>query len=261
MIDKIKIADSFGRSASQYDAVAYLQREIGNELFEKIDTINAIPLDIDHCLDLGCGTGYFQKELQKRFASANHTVCDLAEGMLSHVKQQQNHQQLICADAESLPIKNESFEFIFSNLALQWCENIETVFAEAHRILKPKGFFCLSTLGPKTLFELKHAWAEVDQYQHVNTFYGVDHWLSKATNCGFKPVEISLKEKVLFFDSPKQLTYELKQLGAHNMNAEQSQALTSKSRWQRFVDAYQKYCHDSGQFPATYEVYYLCLQR
>jgi len=86
VIDKVKIAQSFSRSANTYDSVAYLQRDVGCQLLESIDSLWLNKDNITQCLDLGCGTGYFQAALQARFNKANHIACDLAEGMLRHIE-------------------------------------------------------------------------------------------------------------------------------------------------------------------------------
>ena len=42
------------------------------------------------------------------------------------------------------------------------------------RVLQPGGEFVASTLGPNTLKELRWAWQQVDDYQHVNEFIAED---------------------------------------------------------------------------------------
>ena len=45
---------------------------------------------------------------------------------------------------------------------LPWCEDIDAVFAEVARILKPRGLFTFTTFGPDTLVELRTAWRAAD---------------------------------------------------------------------------------------------------
>ena len=262
MIEKNKIAASFSRSATTYDSVAYLQRDVGNRLLKNIDDADVNNADIKQCLDLGCGTGFFQEALHTRFSQANHIACDLSEGMLQYVK---THRAVsvscVGADAEKLPFANDSIDLIYSNLALQWCEYLDTAFAEAHRALAKNGYFCLTTLGPKTLYELKAAWSCVDEYEHVNQFQNFSQWSEAFTKQGFKIIHSHQQYKVLQFESLKQLSQELKQLGAHNMNAGQSRSLMGKQRWQCLQTAYDAYRMTNGYYPATYEVYYIILKK
>ncbi len=76
----------------------------------------------------------------------------------------------VCADGEALPFADDSFEFIFSNLMLQWCTDLESVFSELRRVLAPGGLLMFTTFGPDTLMELRASWEAVDGYTHVNRF-------------------------------------------------------------------------------------------
>ena len=51
---------------------------------------------------------------------------------------------------------------LFSNLCLQWVEDLPAVFAGFRRVLKPGGLLLVSTFGPDTLFELRGAFAQAD---------------------------------------------------------------------------------------------------
>ena len=63
---------------------------------------------------------------------------------------------------------------------LQWCEKPELVLQEAHRVLKPGGLAVISTLLDGTLQEFKQAWAQVDQYQHINQFLPLNFYQQLA---------------------------------------------------------------------------------
>ena len=76
----------------------------------------------------------------------------------------------LVADAEALPLVNDSVDLVFSSLALQWCYRPDHLFAELARVLKPGGICVFTSLGPDTLRELRAAWAAVDAHQHVNAF-------------------------------------------------------------------------------------------
>ncbi len=48
-----------------------------------------------------------------------------------------------------------SVDVLFSNLCLQWVEDLPAVFAGFRRVLKPGGLLLVSTFGPDTLHELR----------------------------------------------------------------------------------------------------------
>ena len=256
IINKQKVAQSFSRAAHTYDAVADLQREVGNRLLQKIAMKNSAGF----VLDLGCGTGHFSEALQQTFPGSNVIGLDIAEGMLRFSRNRHPGFSWLCGDAEYLPLADSSLDFIFSSLALQWCENLPQLFAELHRVLKPGGQLVFSSLGPKTLHELKSAWQQVDSYVHVNRFQEQQNLEEGLVQNGFKLVDFSRSESVLNFASLADLVRSLKALGAHNMNPGQAQGLAGRKKMEAFRQAYEKF-RRHGLLPATYDVYYVHAQK
>jgi malonyl-CoA O-methyltransferase len=251
-LDKTAIRRSFAAASATYDRVAGLQRTVGKELLNSIDAekLNGT------ILDLGCGTGFLTGEL---LAISNHETTialDIALSMLqtTQAKLAGKHDiRYICADAEHLPLAGQSIDSVFSNLALQWCSNLEAVFTGIKRTLKPEGQLVFSTFGPQTLNELKNAWATVDSYNHVNAFYSetqLKHFLQQA---GFESNRINSMLYTPRYDSVWTLMRELKRLGAHHVIAGRNKKITTKTAMQRMISAYDKH-RVRGEIPATFEV-------
>ena len=87
---------------------------------------------------------------------------DIAPGMLERARRQSRWLRRfgrVRADAYALPFRDGAFELVFSSLMLQWCDDLDAVFAEIARVLAPGGLLLFSTFGPGTLAELREAWA------------------------------------------------------------------------------------------------------
>ncbi len=254
-VEKRKVAQSFSRAAETYDSVADLQRQVGDHLLTTLP-----PLQQDHLLlDVGAGTGYFTGPLSEQTQVVG---LDLAEGMIQFAREHHsNVQHWLCGDAEYIPLADNSVERIFSSLAIQWCSQLPQLFSELFRILKPQGELRIATLGPDTLFELREAWQQVDHYAHVNRFEPKEALQQAMNAAGFTDVSIETQRITLSFAELKQLTHELKALGAHNMNSGQSGGLTGRARLKAFKAAYESFRREDGSLPATYEVYYLSARR
>ncbi|MDO9312322.1 MAG: malonyl-ACP O-methyltransferase BioC, partial [Nitrosomonas sp.] len=177
-LDKKQLRTAFERAANSYDQAAVLQREISNRMLSRLEYIKYQP---DVILDAGSGTGYGSQQLAKRYPNSQLIAMDIAWAMLSHARPNtvwwqrllpllQQRAYYVCADVEQIPIKNESVSMIWSNLALQWCNDLEHTFAEMHRILRTDGLVMFSTFGPDTLKELRQSFAQVDAFSHVNRF-------------------------------------------------------------------------------------------
>jgi malonyl-CoA O-methyltransferase len=253
-LDKRRVAASFGKAAATYDSVAGLQRQIGHRLLVQVETAAS---DQALCLDLGCGTGHFVQSIQGQGYQV--LGLDLAQGMLEFARKQQQAQWL-CADAENLPLADNAVDAVFSSLAIQWCHDLPALFGGLKRIVKPGGRLYLATLGPRTLNELRHSWQQVDGYVHVNRFIGEESLQLAIAEAGLKCRSWQQQDIVLQYDALRDLTYELKTLGAHNVNAGQGSGLTGRARIRRLREAYESFRMANGKLPATYDVYYMELE-
>ncbi|ROQ21105.1 malonyl-CoA O-methyltransferase [Marinimicrobium koreense] len=258
-LDKRRVAHSFSRAANSYDSVARLQRAVGETLLNQLGGQDLGV--VETLVDLGCGTGYFGERLAHRLPDAQLIGLDIAEGMLRFARQERDIPALwLCGDAEELPLADSSVDLVFSSLSVQWCEHLPSLFGELQRVLKPGGRLLFSTLGPRTLWELKSAWQRVDGYVHVNRFppqRAVDEALRQA---GFQSTEWLREERVLRYEALADLTRELKALGAHNVNRGQPEGLTGRQKIQALKAAYEPFRED-GLLPASYEVYYAAARK
>jgi len=248
-LDKAKIRQSFAAASVTYDGVAELQRTVGKALLDTIDTASLTgPL-----LDLGCGTGFLSAKL---LGFAQPVIAlDIALPMLQVTRTKLADMPnviYLCADAEQLPLAGQIVDGVFSNLALQWCINLDVVFTDIKRVLKPGGRLVFSTFGPQTLQELKAAWAEVDDFNHVNDFYSGRQLIRFLQSAGYAEIKIETRLYRSNYVSVLALMKELKHIGAHNMIAGRNKNITTKTQMQRMIAAYER--HRSGDLvPATFE--------
>ncbi|MEH6357680.1 MAG: malonyl-ACP O-methyltransferase BioC [Pseudomonadales bacterium] len=256
-VNKEDVARSFSLAASTYDQVAALQRSVAENLLTKIpDQAFA------NIVDLGCGTGVVSAQLVQRFSTSTVFGLDIAEGMLAYARGQfpQSPLQWCCADAENLPLQDNCVDLVFSSLAVQWCADFQQMCNDVIRVLKPGGTCVLATLGPDTLHELRSAWQQVDGYVHVNRFLDSDAVKDAALNAGFE-CEFWQQDIVMRYPELRQLTAELKALGAHNVNRGRPKGLTGRQRIEKLKAGYEVFRDVDGSLPASYDVYYLRLTK
>jgi malonyl-CoA O-methyltransferase len=148
---------------------------------------------------------------------------------------------------------------VYSNLAVQWCQDLEALFRELRRVLRPGGWVAFSTLLEGTLTELKSSWQQVDNYVHVNQFYSQQAWRQAAQSAGLGIAQWRLQPRREHYRELRQLLRELKALGAHNVNAGMPGGLTGKRSWQQLRYAYEQYRQQDGQLPASWQVLYAVL--
>lgn len=251
-LSKQDVAASFSRAAPRYDAVAQLQREVGEQLLHRLEPAAPTPARV---VDLGSGTGHFAPALRARFPAAHYLGLDLAEGMCRYARAQHPEAgDWLVADAESLPLASSSVDLVFSSLAIQWCQRPAALFAELARVLRPGGRCLFSTLGPGTLHELRAAWQAVDPHRHVNDFLPAAALAAAARPLPDLSLALQQRDYRMCYDEVRELLDELKTLGAHNVSRDRPAGLGGRQALRGMLGAYEQWRDGAGKVPATYEV-------
>lgn len=73
---------------------------------------------------------------------------DLSEGLVGYARKSYPELDFRIMDMESLDFPDESFDFVFSNLAFHYVENWDKIFSSIKRVLRPKGILLFSTNHP-----------------------------------------------------------------------------------------------------------------
>jgi malonyl-CoA O-methyltransferase len=257
LLDKSWVRASFDRAANTYDAAAVLQKLVREEMLSRLDLVKISPHAI---LDAGCGTGHGSFGLQKRFKMAQVYSLDIAFGMLQKTKLQRpmlqkilHQQHLLCADIEHLPIASNSMGLVWSNLALQWCNDLDGAFTELARVLQPESLFVFSTFGPDTLKELRAATS--NGHTHVSRFIDMHDIGDALIRAGFSTPVLDVEHYTLTYDDAKSVMRDLKSIGAHNATAGRARGLQGKGFLKNLTQQYEQF-RTNGKLPATFEVVY-----
>ncbi len=260
-IDKKMMRRAFSRAAAGYDASAVLQREVCTRMLERLDYIKMKPARL---LDAGSGTGWGGRQLSEKYPDAQTISLDIAIGMLQTAQSRSGwwrklfgggRQMAVCGDVEALPLATGSIEMVWSNLAVQWCNDLPATFVELHRVLKTEGLLMFSTFGPDTLKELRLAFNGVDDNNHLNRFADMHDVGDMLVQAGFSEPVMDMEYMTLTYDDVRGVLQDLKAIGAHNATQGRGQGLMGKSAFNRLLENYEKLRRD-GKLPATYEIVY-----
>lgn len=258
-LDKRSVRRAFARAAASYDACAVLQTEVRQRLLERLDYMRIAPRQM---VDIGSGTGLAAQELVRRFRGARLLQLDVSEPMLQKARARlprwqrwRGNLQFAVADAETLPLADASCDLVFSNLALQWCNDLDAALTEFRRVLRPGGLLLFTSFGPDTLHELRQCWARADGHVHVSRFVDMHDVGDAMVRAGIADPVIDAERMTLTYADLKGLMTDLKGIGAVNATAGRARGLTGKARLRAVTDAYERLRVD-GRLPATYEVVY-----
>jgi malonyl-CoA O-methyltransferase len=254
-LDRRAIRRAFARAARHYEQGAVLQREVETRLLERVVYLERAPARV---LDLGAGPGRASALLRRRYRKAQVIALDPARSMLELARRRGGWfrpVQVVCGEAESLPLADGSIDLLFSNLCVQWCEELPRVLNECRRVLAPGGLLLLSTFGPDTLKELRAAWAEDDDTPHVSHFPDLPVLGDALLAAGFRDPVVDRELFTLEYADARLLMRDLKSIGAATPTTSAAAALTGKHRLERALAAYERF-RVAGKLPATYEVVY-----
>jgi malonyl-CoA O-methyltransferase len=266
-IDKARARASFGRAAETYDAAAILQKQVREEMLSRLDLVKLNPQTI---LDAGCGTGLASHALQKRFTKSQVVSLDFALPMLQKTRSTNPNngligqvknllggakQNLLCADIESLPLANASVGLVWSNLAIQWCNDLDAALQEFHRVLQPESLLMFSTFGPDTLKELRVATSGHNSTTSVSRFLDMHDIGDAMVRAGFSAPVLDVERFTLTYDDVKSVMRDLKSIGAHNATDGRARGLLGRGFLQNLEANYEQFRVD-GKLPATFEVVY-----
>lgn len=240
-----RVANSFSAAAQSYMQGARLQQQVA------LDALAMLPkAKHGHLLDLGCGPGWLHPRLTEH--CAGFSAVDLSAGMLATASKAGLAEHYLQADAQQLPLADNSVQVVFSSLMLQWCDTPAAVFAEIGRVLRPGGKLVITTLVEGTLCELSQAFASLDSYPHVRRFLPVDNVEQAALATKDVSWQFELRRYPLYYPDVQTLARELKLLGANQVDGRRN-GLTGKGYWQRLAQAYEAHRTMLG-LPASYQV-------
>ncbi len=240
------------RARATYDDFAVLQARVRQQLIARLDWIAFTP---DVVVDLGCGTGHGALALAARWPDARVIAVDASPGMLEQAARHDpaGRCERLCAEARALPLPDASVDLVFSSLMLQWCDDLDAAFAEVARVLRPRGLFTFTTLGPDTLAELREAWRAADAGLHVIPFTDMHDIGDGLVRAGLVEPVMDVVRYTLTYPTLRALVQDLRATGAQNALAARSRGLTGRSRLAAVERAYERHRRD-GVLPASCEV-------
>ncbi len=258
---KQRIRRAFDQAATSYDDAADVQRQICDQLARYFEQA-PLELDARSILDAGCGTGYGTYWLTQRWPQARLMLIDFAPAMLAKAYSCLHHSSadvsLVCADIESLPITDHCFDLYWSSLAWQW-NDPGSCLEEAGRVLKPDGVLAVATLGTNNFPELRHAFADIDEYSHVLSIASPEQLWETCQANGWT-VRIWQRHIVRrYYPDLRTLLHRVKAVGAREVK-ERRPAPFSRTVWQAVNARYEQLRETEG-LPLSYDAIWLIATR
>jgi SAM-dependent methyltransferase len=170
----------------------------------------------------------------------------------------------IVADAEALPLREDSLDLVVSALALQFVNDLPGTFVQVRRALKPDGLFLATLIGGDSLIELRQAFAAAESERehgaspHVAPFADVRAIGTLLQRAGFALPVTDVEKLVVRYESPFGLMHDLRRMGATNALAERRRTPLKRGTLLRMAEIYaERFSDPDGRVRASFDILWL----
>ncbi|WP_294902503.1 malonyl-ACP O-methyltransferase BioC [Tatumella sp. UBA2305] len=242
-VNKPAIGRAFGRAAKHYEQYATLQQMTGDRLL----TLSDLPAN-GQVLDAGCGSGRFSRYFSGRGYQV--TALDISAEMLRTARDRDPKSCYLQADIDALPVRRQSFDIIWSNLALQWSADLRKALGQLRLAVNPGGSLRFSTVVAGSLPEVNQAWQAVDNTEHVNRFLSAGQIARAAEGYG---IRLYHEQITLRFPTVRAALWSLKGVGASHLHQRDEGLPLTRQRLALLDTGWPK---DSQGYRLSYQIVY-----
>jgi len=236
------VSRSFNRGAGRYRQLAKAQSQMGRLLWSRRPSSASI------ILDLGSGPGHWTERLASNYPDALVTGLDLSPAMIKMASSAYPSLNFVQGNAEALPLAADTLDLVFSNLAIQWCPNLDLLLAGLHRVLRPKGRALMTSLLPGSLQEIQQACLQVEAPSRLIRFQQPGSYHKAALAAGFQQVHLEVRPQVFYYPSSKDLLQSVTSIGASGGSGR-----LSKNQYHGIHQALEQQRQTQG-LPLTYQL-------
>ncbi len=244
----------FDQISHEFDSHDFLFRDINQKQISRMKLFQINPQTI---LDCGCGTGVGTQLLLEQFKKSTVYSLDMARNMLSVVQKKKKWRQnnvSVQAQAHKLPFKTNSFDLVYANLMLNFCEDFSLVFQEWQRILKPNGLLMFTALGPDTLKEFKSALKQIQPQQPSPEFTDMHDIGDLLVKHHLTDPVLDIENLKIEYKNPEKCLADLRLLGGKNLHPDRLKHLMGKNFRQSLIQFFETSKNSAGQFSISLEI-------
>ena len=159
-------------------------------------------------LDVACGTGIVARLASQKIGKSGFIAgLDPNPGMLAVARslKLETVAEWYEANAEAMPLADNTFDFVFCQMGLQFMEDKVIALKEMNRVLNSEGILYLNLPGPiaglfnsLALAMKKHIGSKAEGFvRHVFSLFDENDIEQLFKNAGFKNINISVNTKTL----------------------------------------------------------------
>ena len=242
----LKVQNSFNRVADCYNDYSDFQFQVAKNLCNMM-TVK----ENQRILDLGCGTGYVAKIINK----SKIIQLDISFNMCKRAKL--SNYSTINAKMESLPLSNRCVDFVTSSFSLHWSYDISKTISEINRIINKHGKLFISIPVNNTFYELNDI-LRMLKLPEIE-FFKFKYLLNLLTKSGFKIDTRSYTfSSTEHYDSFENFIRSIKKIGA---NINRNKNLMNKKIFYSISELYNQNLLTPSGIKVSWEIAYIVATR
>jgi trans-aconitate 2-methyltransferase len=197
-----------------YQESSSIQYNLGLMAIERLN-----PIDNEHILDIGCGTGLLAIELSRKIPNGRVTGIETSpymfETAFANIRSSgAENVNILKMDALGISF-NEEYDAVFSNSAIHWIQELETMYRLIYQSLKCNGRIMIQT-GIREMNPLIQAFITVLGNERYRPYFSevrlpwrfltVDETEAILQGSGFSDIDIFLYPDRQIFKTAKELS-------------------------------------------------------
>ena len=239
----------------------WLHEEVAARMQERLDFIKLQPQQWVHWGPLRGGLAA-QRALEKRYPKAQVWLAGEPPAH-AHVTQQalqapwwQAQHWFGSKRRQGLP-PDHSVHMVWANMQLHASAEPQALLQTWHQALAVDGFLMFSCLGPDTLRDLRHVYAQAGWPEPAHAFTDMHDWGDMLVEAGFAEPVMDMERITLTYASPDTLLAELRGLG-RNLHVQRFQGLRSRQWRERLSEALLALARpeEGGRLSLGFEIVY-----
>jgi malonyl-CoA O-methyltransferase len=190
-----------------------------------------------------------------KYIAASNGLSRMLGKMLPKSMTKASSPEFLCANFADTGLPANSYDVIWSNLALHWHAQPDQVLGEWRRILRLNGLVMFSSFGPDTLIELRRAFHGIDAYPHTLPFVDMHDFGDMFGQVGFATPVMDMEKITLRYEKLSQLFSDVRALGGNPLSTRR-QGLMGKAAYAKLAANLESMRGSDGRIPLTFEIIY-----
>lgn len=208
-----------GKAFSSFKNHNFLHKYVAKDIVDRLGLLNIEPKEI---LELGAREGVLTKLLLDKYANADLTIFESADGL---AKKNPCHQKMI-AESEEFAEDYQSekrADLVVSLLNMHWLNDIEQFLQDIYDAMTNEGVFVANFFGEKTLQKLKYIMLDIESksglkhFPHVIPFIKQEAIYRLLQKVGFEFVVVDSEIIDVEYKNGKNLVEDLRAMAETNI--------------------------------------------